>query len=51
MYGVRVYVEYLNYSLKDEIEQKKSNFQCFSIEEIVYILNSAIETYFLFTCN
>ena len=46
--GVRMYIEYLNFTLRDIIEQKRSIAQCFSLDELMYVLVSALDTYAFF---
>jgi hypothetical protein len=38
-------MEYLNFSLRDEIAQRRASFQGFALDEVAYVLHSAIDTF------
>jgi hypothetical protein len=40
-----VWLEYLTFSLRDEIGQRRDAFQGFTLEEVAYVIHSAIDTY------
>lgn len=38
-------MEYLTFTLRDEIAQRAASSQAFGLEELAYVLHSAIDTY------
>jgi hypothetical protein len=43
---IKIYVEYFNFTLDDLIQAHKQKGDSFSYDELVYILNSCLMTYF-----